>query len=397
MQNSDPSSRFESNDEDPSANAPHEIPSNPYDPPAFKPSPVGASQSEGLEFSGPPSGTVDQSVEHHSSGQDRSPLPPPVNGNPIALQVHDFRTQAPGLYRIIAFLWNAIGMPAVSLLVFFGASFVAIVIAAMVVHGEFHPRMLGNAEVMAKVTQSRVGFLILVLAPQLALVSTAIVLPLLSPDGFRRRLSLVRGHWPLWAWAAAAMTTPLIGWISSIVVGTLMGESENMKMMTDVFRGHGESGFLIPLALMIGATPALCEELVFRGYIQTRLNTVVGPFFGIAIASVLFAVFHWDLVHVIAVLPLGFYLGVIAWRSGSLFPAMLAHFVNNSISVFAVVMAPEQEGDLPSVKLVAFFGTALLLALASSIVTAIALWRLPMPVSQAIETHDETQDFVVSS
>ncbi|OYP34962.1 type II CAAX endopeptidase family protein [Rhodopirellula sp. MGV] len=315
----------------------------------------------------------------------RPAFPPPYSRNPIALQVHDFRTQQPFLYKLIAFIWNAIGMPLASLLLFFAASFVAILVAIMIVHGEFNPRLMGDPEAMKVVSQSRVGFLVLVLAPQAALVSLALFLPLISPDGYRRRMSMVRGHWPLWAWGAAAATTPLIGWISSIVVGSLMGESENLKMMTDVFRGHGESGFLVPLALMIGATPALCEELVFRGYIQTRLNSLVGPGIGIAIASILFAAFHMDLVHVIAVLPLGIYLGVIAWRSGSIFPAMLAHFVNNSVSVFAVVLAPQQEDQLPSGQMIAFMLSVMLLALISSMITAVALWRYPIPIVKNLE------------
>ena len=72
-----------------------------------------------------------------------------------------------------------------------------------------------------------------------------------------------------------------------------------------MFRSHGQNGFLFPLALMIGATPAICEELLFRGYIQTRLVRSLGPLLGVGIASFLFAAFHLDLVHVIAVFPLG--------------------------------------------------------------------------------------------
>ena len=36
---------------------------------------------------------------------------------------------------------------------------------------------------------------------------------------------------------------------------------------------------------MIGLTPAICEELLFRGYIQTRLTQAMHPIFGILIAS----------------------------------------------------------------------------------------------------------------
>ena len=116
-------------------------------------------------------------------------------------------------------------------------------------------------------------------------------------------------------------------------------------MLSDIFRGHGQSGFMIPLSLMIGLTPAICEELLFRGYVQTRLTRTAGAAWGILISSLLFAAFHMDFVHSVAVFPLGLYLGYIAWRSGSLFPAMLAHFVNNVTSVIAVILAPQGETD----------------------------------------------------
>ena len=116
----------------------------------------------------------------------------------------------------------------------------------------------------------------------------------------------------------------------------------------------GERDFLIPLALMIGATPALCEELLFRGYVQTRLTRVIGASrSGIFVASLLFAAFHIDLVHVIAVFPMGLFFG---WRLGEavrIFPAMLGHFVNNVISVFAVVIAPDGQTDVLSLPTVA--------------------------------------------
>jgi membrane protease YdiL (CAAX protease family) len=102
---------------------------------------------------------------------------------------------------------------------------------------------------------------------------------------------------------------------------------------------------------MIGATPAICEELLFRGYVQTRLTRTVGPAVGILISSVLFAAVHMDWVHIIAVFPLGLFLGFVSWRSGSLYPAMLGHFINNVISVIAVVYAPQGETDVFAVPI----------------------------------------------
>jgi hypothetical protein len=79
-----------------------------------------------------------------------------------------------------------------------------------------------------------------------------------------------------------------------------------------------------------------------------------GPLVGITVASLLFAAFHLDLVHVVAVFPLGLFLGWVAWQSGSLFPAMLGHFVNNAISVIAVVLAPEAEPDVLALPAITF-------------------------------------------
>jgi len=276
-------------------------------------------------------------------------------------------------------IWTTFAIPLISLVTFFATSMLMIVVAFCVVHGELDWRMLASSEAMQTVSSSRVGLLLLIIVPQFALVLPSLLAAFLSPVATGKRLSLVRGHWPLWAWAAAAVTTPLIGWISSIIVGSLMQESENLKMMSDIFRGHGESGFLIPLALLIGATPAFCEELLFRGYVQTRLNRSIGPALGIFLSSLLFAVFHMDWVHVIAVFPLGVYLGIISWRSGSLVPAMLAHFVNNSISVVAVVLGPEEQGQDPSPELAMFLLAVVSAGFVGAVLTAIAIWRLPTP------------------
>ncbi|MCA9137227.1 MAG: CPBP family intramembrane metalloprotease [Planctomycetales bacterium] len=276
-------------------------------------------------------------------------------------------------------VWPVFGIVGLSWLSFMLCSLVMLVVAIFVVHGEFNPRLMLSADAMSEVSSSRVGLLLLVVFPQLGLVMPSLLAAYLSPVQFGKRLSLVRGHWPLWAWFAAAVTTPLIGWISSIVVGSLMEESENLKMMSDIFRGHGESGFLIPLAFLIGATPAFCEELLFRGYVQTRLNRRVGPAIGIFLSSAMFAIFHMDWIHIIAVFPLGVYLGIIAWRSGSLFPAMLGHFVNNSISVFAVVLGPENMDQEPSPEMAIFLLSVISMGMFGSVLTAVAMWRLPQP------------------
>ena len=237
--------------------------------------------------------------------------------------------------------WSPLLIVVVSCISWLSVSAVAGVFAVMLVKGNFTPAMLADPETMKDVMKSRLGLFIVVVVPQFALVLPSIFAAFVSPVETRQRLGLVRGHWPVWAWLGAAFAAPLLNMVFAIFLGLFLEESESLKEMSETFRQHGQSGFLIPIALMIGVTPAICEELLFRGYVQTRLNRAIGPAIGILITSVLFSVFHIDFVHALGVFPLGVFLGFLAWRSGSIFPAMIAHFVNNALSVFAVVLGPE--------------------------------------------------------
>ena len=71
----------------------------------------------------------------------------------------------------------------------------------------------------------------------------------------------------------------------------------------------------------------LIEELVHRGYVQTRLHAR-GPVLAIAVATLLFVVFHrtsgWGLA-----LAGGAVLGTMYWVSGSLWPSIVTHSVVN--------------------------------------------------------------------
>ena len=50
-------------------------------------------------------------------------------------------------------------------------------------------------------------------------------------------------------------------------------------------------------------------------------------------SSTFFGVSHFDPVHILAVVPLGVWLGVVAWRSDFFLPSMLCHFAQNSFAL----------------------------------------------------------------
>src|SRR6056297_3025717 len=285
-------------------------------------------------------------------------------------------------------IWSVFVVVAASLVVFMLASAVMFFVAVFAIFGELTLARLSDPNLMSEVTQSRIGFPIVVVLPQLALIIPCVVAAYLSPMRIRQRLGLVRGNWPGWAWLSAMFATPMVGMFSGFVGGLFLEESDHLKELGTIFRDHGANGFLVPLALMIGATPAICEELLFRGYVQTRLTQSLGPVLsrslfpgmtqtlgatlGIFMASLIFAAFHMDPVHVITVFPIGLFLGWITYRSGSLFPAMLGHFLNNTLSVVIMVLAPEDATDTLDLPSGLFLITILVAGMIGMIGTVVA-------------------------
>ena len=125
------------------------------------------------------------------------------------------------------------------------------------------------------------------------------------------------------------------------------------------------SGVLAVLMLLgIGVLGPAAEELFFRGYLQTRLVARHGPFWGILITSLFFAIMHFDPLHSTFALGFGIYCGIIAYRAGSIWASFLAHAANNTLSVVETwyLVEPESIGAWVLITAVAgFFAVALIL------------------------------------
>jgi len=89
--------------------------------------------------------------------------------------------------------------------------------------------------------------------------------------------------------------------------------------------------------LVMAVLAPLAEELVFRGLLYGWLDGRWGATVAWAVSSLLFAAAHAEPAHVVLVLPLGLWFGFLRWRSGSLWPSLVAHIVNNGMAVVAGV------------------------------------------------------------
>jgi membrane protease YdiL (CAAX protease family) len=100
-----------------------------------------------------------------------------------------------------------------------------------------------------------------------------------------------------------------------------------------LFQYRGPLDFAL-LLLLFGCVPAICEEVLFRGFLQAGfVQAFESAPKGIALTALTFAVFHVDPWRFPGILILGLFLGFLAHRTGSLIPPILAHALNNVLSI----------------------------------------------------------------
>ena len=135
----------------------------------------------------------------------------------------------------------------------------------------------------------------------------------------------------LGAWAIAHESFVIaqslgIGGLSEKRIEETLGQLENWKKVS-------------PFVLLatFAVAPAIIEELCFRGFLFSSLSKVMSPGRVIVITAVIFGLFHVLTGNALLIerfVPttlLGLILGWVAYRSGSVIPGMVMHFVHNGL------------------------------------------------------------------
>jgi len=80
---------------------------------------------------------------------------------------------------------------------------------------------------------------------------------------------------------------------------------------------------------VIAVSPAVLEEIIFRGALQGRLLALLGERTGLVVTAMAFALCHQAPAVLLVHVSIGLYLGFLRQRCGSLLPGMLLHFLYN--------------------------------------------------------------------
>ncbi len=135
----------------------------------------------------------------------------------------------------------------------------------------------------------------------------------------------------------------------------------SQEQMADLM-GSMLSAPLWVVVLIIGAGPALGEELLFRGLIGRGLVGRYGVILGIAITAVLFGVMHLNPAQGTGAILLGIGMHFVYLTTRSFWAPMTLHFLNNAFSVVLVrigdrfgvkELAADYSDSLPAAVLIA--------------------------------------------
>jgi sodium transport system permease protein len=136
------------------------------------------------------------------------------------------------------------------------------------------------------------------------------------------------------AWAVASA----VGWAQQAVLPMPREAYEALRGV--LFPTPARPLFLDLLALAL--SPAICEEILFRGVLLGSLRPRIGTAWSVVLTAFLFGAFHMSLHKFLPTAVLGVMLAVIAARTGSIVPGMLVHFIHNAIVVVSGrVLGPE--------------------------------------------------------
>ncbi len=149
-------------------------------------------------------------------------------------------------------------------------------------------------------------------------------------------------------WLASHPWTTL-AWVFMLALGTILPSEwvvEKFQLtMPDTTAQLFEGVMREPMGyLAIGILGPVAEEMVFRGAVLRsllKLFPAKAHWWPILISAVLFGAVHMNMAQFVHALPIGLLLGWMYYRTGSIIPGLLFHWVNNTVAYFMFNIMPQ--------------------------------------------------------
>jgi membrane protease YdiL (CAAX protease family) len=178
----------------------------------------------------------------------------------------------------------------------------------------------------------------------------------------------------LWRAVRLAVLT-LAGFLLFSLIWTAIFQTEEEDLLEKLGTNKGALLLVLSAALTCVLAP-ICEEFLFRGFVFTALRNWRGVWPAAVITGVLFGAVHAGSAPALDLVPLavlGFGLCLLYRATGSLYPCIAAHCVNNSLAFGSL------ENWSWQIPVLMFSSLLVLLALALALARAGITARAPAP------------------
>jgi len=117
-------------------------------------------------------------------------------------------------------------------------------------------------------------------------------------------------------------------------------QEDHANEVTQLILSGDKIWILLVNLLVIGIIPAVCEEFLFRGIILTWFKNIFNNIhLSVFLSAVIFSAIHFQFYGFVPRFLLGLYFGYLFVWTGSLMPCIVAHFINNGMSVVVAYLS----------------------------------------------------------
>lgn len=145
---------------------------------------------------------------------------------------------------------------------------------------------------------------------------------------------------PTWRWVGIAVGAGVVAWvltrIAAVIWTAVVGTPADVQAVYGEAANAGALSLVLSTLFLAVLTP-IGEELVFRGVVTTALLRY-GPVVAVVGSAAVFALFHGLSAVLVTAFIVGLVNGELRRRSGSVWPGVIVHVVNNLIANLALFL-----------------------------------------------------------
>lgn len=142
----------------------------------------------------------------------------------------------------------------------------------------------------------------------------------------------------------AFVNTKLLEFIPNI---DFEGKALELEAAQQMWFDHDSYANLFFSLVVFAVTPAIFEELIFRGVLMTKLKEASNNIhFGVVISAIIFAALHMQPWNLLPMIAMGVILGYVYVYLKDIRYSMLIHFLFNAIQIVVIFFYPEALGEI---------------------------------------------------